>query len=289
MARRRFKVVLDSVNGAGCAAAGMLLERLRCELVHLNDRPDGRFAHPPEPVEANLSQLVEAVRSHGADVGFALDADADRLAIVDEAGRFIGEEYTLALAAAFTFRHRSGPVATNLSTSRMVDDLAAAAGCKVVRAPTGEANVVDAMLREGCILGGEGGGGVIDPRVVPVRSSLSGMAMVLEYMAETGKTVGELVAEIPRYVVVKTKLPCPAGAAERVVARAREAFAGRESARLNDADGLRVDLPDRWVSVRASNTEPIMRIIAEAPQRSDAEALVAEMRAVAEQALAAGE
>jgi len=288
VSRRRFKVVLDSVNGAGCTASRMLLERLGCELVHLNGRPDGRFAHPPEPVEENLSELMEAVRSHGADVGFAQDADADRLAVVDEAGRFLGEEYTLALAAAFTFRRRRGPVATNLSTSRMVDDLAAAAGCEVVRAPTGEANVVDAMVREGCILGGEGGGGVIDPRVAGVRSSLSGIAMVLEYLAETRKTLGELVGEIPRYVMIKTKLPCPAGEAEKIVARAGQAFAGREGARLNDADGLRVDLPDRWVSVRASNTEPIVRIIAEAPRREDAEALVAKMRALAEQALAAG-
>ncbi len=289
VSRRGFKVALDGANGAGCTASRMLMGRLGCELIHLNGRPDGRFAHPPEPVEENLSELMGAVRSNGADVGFAQDADADRLAIVDEGGRFIGEEYTLALAAAFTFRFRKGPVATNLSTSRMVDDLAAAAGCKVVRAPTGEANVVDAMVREGCILGGEGGGGVIDPRVVPVRNSLSGIAMVLQYMAETRKTVGELVAEIPRYVMIKTKLPCPAGAAEKVVARARQAFAGREGAQLNDADGLRVDLPDRWVSVRASNTEPILRIIAEAPRQADAEALVAETRTIAEQAIAAGE
>ena len=286
IARRKFQVVLDSINGAGCVASRILLDRLACKLVHLNGQPDGQFAHSPEPVEENLTQLAEAVRSHGADVGFAQDADADRLAIVDETGRFIGEEYTLALAAAFTLRHRKGPLATNLSTSRMVDDLAAAAGCQVVRAPTGEANVVDAMARADCILGGEGGGGVIDPRVVGVRNSLTGIVMVLQYLAETGKTVSELVARIPQYVMIKTKLPCPAGAAEAVVARARQAFAERDGVHLNDADGLRVDFSDRWVSVRASNTEPILRIIAEAPGREDAEALVAEMQHIADEAVA---
>jgi phosphomannomutase len=289
VAAERFKVVLDSVNGAGGVAAPRFFQRLGCELVHLNAEPHGRFAHPPEPVEQNLSELQDAVRAHGAAVGFAQDADADRLAIVDETGRFLGEEYTLALAAAFVLRRRPGPVATNLSTSRMVDDLAAAAGCRVVRAPTGEANVVEAMKREQCILGGEGGGGVIDPRVVFVRNSFVGMAMVLEYLAETGAPLSRLVEQIPRYVMLKTKMPCLAGAAERVVAAAKEALANRPDARLDEADGLRVDLPDAWVSVRASNTEPILRIIAEAPDRAAAEALIDQVRQIADRAAGTAE
>jgi len=284
--RGGFMVVLDSTNGAGGPSAKLLFERLGCELVHLNAEPHGRFAHPPEPVEENLSELCAAVREHGAAVGFAQDADADRLAIVDERGRFIGEEYTLALAAAFVLGKRAGRMATNLATSRMIDDLAERHGCDVVRSPTGEANVVDAMVRDGCIFGGEGGGGVIDPRIVPVRNSLSGMAMVLQHLAETGKTVSQLVDDIPRYVMLKTKMPCPPGAAEKIARRAREVFAGREGVRFNDADGLRVDLPGRWVCVRASNTEPILRIIAEAPTQADADALVAETRAVADAVIA---
>ena len=284
-----FKVVVDSTNGAGGPEARMLLDRLGCEVVHLNAEPTGRFAHPPEPVEQNLADLCGAVRDHKAAVGFAQDADADRLAIVDENGRFIGEEYTLALAAAFVLGRRKGKLATNLGTSRMIDDIAERHGCQVVRTPTGEANVVDAMLHHGCIFGGEGGGGVIDPRVVPVRNSLSGMAMLLEHMAETGKSVGGLVDDIPRYVMIKTKMPCPAGAAERIVERAKEAFSGRDGARLNDADGLRIDLPGKWVCVRASNTEPILRIIAEAPAQADAEALIAETRAVADEVIAGGQ
>ena len=285
IAARRFKVVLDSVNGAGCIVTPVLLGKLGCEVVHLNGEASGRFAHPPEPVEENLTDLCASVRKHGAAVGFAQDADADRLAIVDENGTFIGEEYTLALAAAFVLRKRPGKLATNLATSRMIDDLAAAAGCEVVRTPTGEANVVEGLIREGAIFGGEGGGGVIDPRIVPVRNSLVGMSMILQQMAETGKTISELVAEIPSYVMIKTKFPCPAGAAEKVAAAAREAFADRPGAAFNDADGLRIDLPEGWVSARASNTEPIMRIMAESPDRQGAEALVAELTAIAEQFL----
>jgi len=278
---KRFKVVLDSINGAGCAETPKLLAKLGCEVVHLNAEPDGNFAHNPEPVEENLTELCDAVRAHGAAVGFAQDADADRLAIVDENGRFIGEEYTLALAAAFVLSGRKGDVATNLSTSRMVDDIAAAAGCKVVRTPTGEANVISGMLAAGCILAGEGGGGVIEPRVVPVRDSLVGMAYVLQYMAATGISLSGLVGRIPAYVMLKTKRPCPVGAVEEIIAATRLVFSSRGGARMNEADGLRIDFDKAWVSVRASNTEPIIRIMAEAPDTDAAEALVAEVTQIA--------
>jgi len=286
IASKRFKVVLDSVNGAGCVVTPMLLGRLGCEVAHLNGEATGRFAHLPEPVEENLTELCKEVVRRQAAVGFAQDPDADRLVLVDETGRFIGEEYTLALAAAFVLRHRKGKLATNLTTSRMIDDVAAAAGCEVVRAPTGEANVVEAMEREGCIFGGEGNGGVIDPRVVPVRDSLVGIAMVLASMAQTDRPLSALADELHRYVLIKTKLPCPAGAAEEVAGRTRKAFASREGAAFNDADGLRIDLPEGWVCVRASNTEPIMRIFAEAPDRQKAEALVAEVRQIAQAVVA---
>jgi len=286
IAGKRFKVVVDSVNGAGGPEARLLLEGLGCKLVHLGAEPTGQFAHNPEPVAENLAALCQAVRDQRAAVGFAQDADADRLAIVDESGTFIGEEYTLALCAAFVLRGRKGPLATNLATSRMIDDVAARAGCKVLRAPTGEANVVDAMRAGGCIFGGEGGGGVIDPRVVLVRNSFVGMVMVLQYLTETGKPLSELVAEIPRYVMLKTKMPCSAEAAGKVVARVKAVFATRHGATMNDSDGLRIDLPGRWVCVRASNTEPIMRIIAEAPDQAAAEALVAEVRKLADEVMA---
>jgi len=285
ISERHFKVVLDSINGAGCVVTPMLLGRLGCEAVHINGDPTGVFAHEPEPIEPNLAGLCDEVRRSSADVGFAQDPDADRLVVIDEDGRFIGEEYTLVLAAAFVLASRAGKVATNLATSRMIDDVAASAGAQVVRAPTGEANVAEAMSREGCIFGGEGNGGVIEPRVVPVRDSLVGMAYVLQYMAETHLPISELVGRIPRYVMLKTKLPCPAGAAEKVVAKARKLLSSRKGARLDSSDGLRVDLPGGWVSVRASNTEPIMRITAEAADQATAKAMIAEIRALADEVI----
>ena len=281
IASRRFKVVLDSINGAGGPVTLMLLDRLACDVVHLNADPTGEFAHHPEPIEQNLTGLCEVVRGADAAIGFAQDPDGDRLAIVDENGTFIGEEYTLALGATFVLRHRKGKLATNLATSRMIDDIAARAAVEVVRAPTGEANVVEVMQREGCIFGGEGNGGVIDPRVVPVRDSLVGIAMILQLMHETDKTVSELVSEIPRYVFLKRKLTCPVGAAVRIVKRTRDAFQPREGARFDDADGLRVDLPEAWVSVRASNTEPVIRIMAEAREAVVATALADQVEEIA--------
>ncbi len=283
VAARRFKVVLDSINGAGSVEAPMLLSKLGCEVAQINGEPNGRFAHTPEPLEENLQGLCQAVRRHRAHVGFALDPDADRLAVVDETGRYIGEEYTLALAAAFVLSRRKGVIATNLVTSRMVDDIASLAGCRVVRTPTGEANVVQAMLAEGqrCILGGEGNGGVIDPRVGLVRDSLVGMATILQLLAQTGKPLSQVVAGLPAYVMLKTKFPCAAGAVPAMLARAREALAARPGAKLNDADGLRADLEEGWVCVRASNTEPIVRIIAEARTREAADALVQQVRQAA--------
>ena len=281
-----FKVVVDSINGAGCAVTPMLLERLGCELVHLNGEPTGQFAHKPEPIAENLTELGEHVREAGAAVGFAQDPDADRLVVFNERGEFLGEEYTLALATAFVLSRRSGRVAANMVTSRMVDAVAAAADCEVVRSPTGEANVVEAMQAHGCIFGGEGNGGVIDPRVVPVRDSLVGMAMILEYMARTGLAVSELAARIPAYTMLKDKLTCPPEAAAEVIERAREIFGNSPGARIDESDGLRIDLPDGWVSVRASNTEPIVRITTEADDKARAEALQKQLREIADEVVA---
>ena len=278
---KNFKVVVDSINGAGCAVTPMLLERLGCELVHLNAEPTGEFAHRPEPIAENLTELGEHIPAAGAAVGFAQDPDADRLVVFNERGEFLGEEYTLALATAFALSQRSGPVAANMVTSRMVDAIAAAAGCEVVRSPTGEANVVEAMQAHGCIFGGEGNGGVIDPRVVPVRDSLVGIAMMLEYMARTDLSISELAERIPAFTMLKDKLTCPPGAAQRVIARTKEVFAGEPGATVNESDGLRIDLADGWVSVRASNTEPIMRITTEASDPARAEALQQQLREIA--------
>lgn len=261
IAQRRYKIVLDSVNGAGAPVAKKLLAELGCEVIAVNDEPTGLFAHEPEPTAANLGGLCERVKQAQADIGFAQDPDADRLAIVDENGLYIGEEYTLALAAKYVYGTCSGTAAANLSTSRMIDDVAAQAGGRVMRTPVGEANVAKAMLENGCIIGGEGNGGVIDLRVGLIRDSLVAMALVLQLMAESGKRVSELVEEIGRYSMHKEKYAAEPSQAGRIIERVREKF---PEARANTADGCRLDFDDGWIHLRTSNTEPVMRVIVEA-------------------------
>jgi phosphomannomutase len=285
---KRFKVVLDSVNGAGCVATATLLNKLGCQLVHINAIPNGQFPHEPEPTEKNLTGLCDEVKRQRAAVGFAQDPDADRLAIVDETGRYIGEEYSLALATKFILGKKPGLVATNLSTSRMVDDIAAATGSKVLRTPVGEANVIDTMLKNHAFIGGEGNGGVIDPRIVPGRDSLVGIAYVLQLMADTGKTLTQLVADLPRYEIVKTKFECRREDANRAVAAVSAELSSEPGVTIDVQDGIRIDWLDQraWVHARPSNTEPIMRIIAEAPDRASAEEKIAAVQRIVRRALA---
>jgi phosphomannomutase len=286
IAAKRYKVVLDSVNGAGCVAGATILSKLGCELVHLNNTPNGLFPHEPEPIEKNLTGLCEEVRRQRAAVGFAQDPDADRLAIVDDLGRFIGEEYTLALAAKLICSKKPGSVVVaNLSTSRMIDDIAAQHGGRVVRTPVGEANVIQGMLREGAVIGGEGNGGVIDPRIVPGRDSLVAMAYLLQLLAASGKSVSQLVAELPRYEIVKHKFECRREDAERAVEAIKREFASEQ---VDTQDGIRIDWAAErcWVHARPSNTEPIMRIIAEAPERKLADQRIAQVQQIVNRALA---
>lgn len=265
---RGFKVVLDSVNGAGGPIGKKLLSRFGCEVIAINDEPTGLFAHAPEPIAENLTALCDVVKNECADIGFAQDPDADRLAIVDENGCYIGEEYTLALAAKYIFSKGSGKAATNLSTSRMIDDIAQKAGGQVIRTAVGEANVAGAMIENNCIIGGEGNGGVIDLRLGPIRDSLVAIAVVLQLMAETGKTVSELVTEISRYYMSKEKFSADKSQAERIIESAKKVF---KQARLDDRDGCRFDFADGWVHLRCSNTEPVMRLIVEAEDKASAE------------------
>ncbi|MDH4202540.1 MAG: phosphoglucosamine mutase [Phycisphaerae bacterium] len=258
---RRFKVVLDSVNGAGGSEAILLLETLGCEVIRMNTEPTGVFAHMPEPTAENLVTLCQKVAETGADIGFAQDPDADRLAIVDETGGYIGEEFTLAFASRFVFSQMQGSAAANLSTSRMIDDIAAQAGCSVIRTPVGEANVANAMVANNCVIGGEGNGGIIDLRVGPIRDSLVGMALVLGLLTESEKTVSQLAAEVGGYTMHKSKYPADKQQAASIIQKAKTVL---KDAAINDSDGCRFDLPDGWIHIRTSNTEPIMRVIIEA-------------------------
>jgi phosphomannomutase len=260
-----------------------MLSKLGSQLVHMNATPNGQFPHDPEPTAGNLKSLCDEVKRQKAACGFAQDPDADRLAIIDEQGNYIGEEYSLALCAKWILSKRPGGVAvTNLSTSRMLDDIAAAHDGRVIRTPVGEANVIDTMLRERAVIGGEGNGGVIDPRIVPGRDSLVGIAYVLQLLASTGKTLSQIVAEIPRYEIVKTKFDCRREDANRAVEALKGEF-GHE--KIDTQDGIRIDWDRAWVHARPSNTEPIMRIIAEAPDRATAEKRIAQVQSVVQRTL----
>jgi phosphomannomutase len=267
IASRNYRVVLDSVNGAGGDITKKLLAAFGCDVVAINDEPTGLFAHQPEPTEANLTGLCDRVKAEGADLGLAQDPDADRLAIVDENGTYIGEEYTLALAALEVFSDQTGAAAANLSTSRMIDDIVQAAGGRVVRTPVGEAHVAGAMLEHGCVIGGEGNGGVIDLRVGLIRDSLVGVALVLQLMARTEKTIGQIVADVGRYAMHKGKFKAEADQARQIMDLAQERFVG---ARVDTSDGCRLDFDDGWIHLRTSNTEPVMRVIVEARDETTA-------------------
>jgi phosphomannomutase len=247
-------------------------------VTHLNAEPSGRFAHPPEPLRENLSDLCAAVRAHGAAIGLAQDPDADRLALVDERGQYVGEEYTLALAVLWVLSRRPGAVAANLSTSRMIDDIAARHGVRVWRTPVGEAHVARCMLANNCVIGGEGNGGVIDPRVGYVRDSFSAISLVLQLLADRGRPLSRIIDELPRYASVKQKLEVPGDRITGAINAVAQAFADR---RPDTADGVRVDFDEGWVHLRASNTEPIVRVIAEAGTEAQARALADRVRAVA--------
>ena len=271
--QRKFKVVLDCNHGSGAVATPRLLEMLGCEVTVLGGTPDGQFEHVPEPIEQNLTGLCEAVVSAGADVGFAQDPDADRLAIVDNTGRYIGEELTLALGADFVLAHRKGAFVVNGSTSRVNEDIASRHGCEFHRSYVGEAHVTAKMKSVNAVLGGEGNGGVIEPQVGYVRDSFVSMAYVLAGLVQRGGTLAEWADSLPKYTIVKDKLECPREQVESACAALRSAYS---DATATEGDGLRLDWPDRWVQVRASNTEPILRVIAEAPDQSIAEDLCAD-------------
>ncbi len=261
--RRRPRVWLDAGHGAGSRGARLLFEHLGCEFTIAGGEPDGLFEHPPEPTAENLAAMLPQIRHQHADVGFFQDPDADRLAIATADGRYIGEEATLALCVEAVLAKTPGPIVVNCSTSGMAAAIAARYGVPCHVAAVGEANVVDAMLTHGAVLGGEGNGGVIEPRVVLVRDSLVAMALVLERLA-TGGTIDAMAHGLPQRIMKKTKIdltpdvqgPGLAAALERI----ERAFPHARASRL---DGLRLDVSGGWLLVRASNTEPIVRLVAE--------------------------
>ncbi len=280
---RKFVVALDCVRGAGGTTIPALLERLGCRVHAINIEVDGRFPRPPEPLPENLGDLGRLVRESGAALGLAVDPDVDRLALVDETGAPIGEDYTLALAVRAILQHSAAPrgslptapaVVANLSTSLVVEDAARMGGGRFVRAPVGEANVARVIQEEAALIGGEGNGGVILPSLHVGRDAPVGVALILHLLAATGQSVTSLVGGQPRYRIVKAKAPRGNELAP-VYARLKARF---PEAVPDTRDGLRLAWSDRWVHVRPSGTEPIVRFIAEAPTEAEAEGLVSVCR-----------
>lgn len=279
---RNFKVVVDGVNSVGGIAIPALLERLGVRadrIVCLHCDPTGLFAHPAEPLPENLAELTKRVKEEGADLGIAVDPDADRLALVDNEGRYMSEELTQVIAADFIWRTRTGPFATNLSSSRAIDDVASRYGQKVYRAGVGEINVVKKMQEVGAVLGGEGNGGVIVPELHYGRDALAGTALVLQHLANEKRSLADMRDDLPAYTISKNKTPIDDVDPDSVLAVMAKRY---ENEDIDTTDGLKINFPDEWVHLRKSNTEPIIRIYAEAaaPEKADALArrFIAELR-----------
>jgi len=267
---KKYKVVLDSHHGAGSILGRKLLTELGCELQCLGDTPDGLFTRSPEPTEVNLKETTKLAAGFGADVVFCQDPDADRLALIDETGNYVGEEYTLAITLNHALKNRKGPVVINCSSSRMSADICKAHDCELHLSAVGEANVTNKMKELSAVYGGEGNGGPIDPLVGYVRDSFVAMAQVLDAMASTDKSISELAAEIPRYEICKTKIEIDRAKIPALFEELKKQF---PDAKQGTMDGLRLDWDDKWILVRPSNTEPIVRAIAEASTMEDAKAL----------------
>ena len=268
---KKFKVVIDVINGAGYKLGPMLLEKLGCDVTVINETPDGNFFHMPEPLVENLVGLAEKVKEVGADIGFALDPDADRLVLCDEKGVIVFEEYTLSLAIKSVLEKTPGDIVTNLSTSNTNDDLVKTIGYKNYRTKVGEMAVVEGIIEHNAIIGGEGGGGVIYPTINLCRDSITGMALILELLAQKNEKLSGLVNELPHYEFIKTKMPFESDIKEIIEKMVKEFSEGK----ADTQDGLRVDFSDSsWVQLRASNTEPIIRIWAEAKDKVRAEELL---------------
>ncbi len=270
-----FKAVVDCVNGAGSKIVPSLLRRLGVEVIELFTDTDAPFPHVPEPRPEHLGALSDAVRTSGADIGFACDPDADRLVLADGTGSICSEELTLAVAADFVLKHELGPIVANLSTSRLIDDIGRMYEIPVHRSKVGEANVIGAMKESGAVIGGEGNGGVIYPPLHYGRDAMIGIALILQLLVEERLSLREKLESLPRYTIVKRKYPFE-GDLKTVAAALNERFTGN----VNTLDGIRIDMEKGWIHLRSSNTEPVVRIITEASTEKEALSLAGEAEAV---------
>ena len=265
--KRKFKVLLDCVNGAGVYVMPQLLKEFGCEVVEYDCEKTGIFTRKPEPLPENLIGTMEAVKEHGVDLAIVVDPDVDRLVLITEKGEPFGEENTISQSVKFVLSKEKGNSVVNLSTTRTVDDVAKANGCEVFRSPVGEANVVKKMKEVNAVIGGEGSGGVIFPALHYGRDALVGTAIILQNLLEFGGTLSELKSELPEYHIAKAKIEIGDRNPDEVIKKLEEKYSNEN---INTLDGLRIDFDDHWVHFRKSNTEPIIRCIVEAKTEAKA-------------------
>lgn len=279
IAKADFTVAVDAVNSVGGVVIPQLLKALGVKnIIELNCEPTGHFAHTPEPIPENLTQIASLMKEGRADVGFVVDPDVDRLAIVMENGEMFVEEYTLVAVADYVLRHTPGATVSNLSSSRALRDVTEARGCAYYAAAVGEVNVVAEMKRTGAVIGGEGNGGVIYPAAHYGRDALVGVALFLTLMAKEGKKVSELKAGYPPYAIAKNKIELtPEIDVDAILSEMKRIYADEK---ITDIDGVKIDFPQSWVHLRKSNTEPIIRIYSEAHTMEEAEALADDIKKV---------
>lgn len=279
IADANFTVAVDAVNSVGGVAIPELLRSLGVQnIIELNCDPTGRFAHTPEPLPENLTQISDLMKSGIADVGFVVDPDVDRLAIVMENGEMFVEEYTLVSIADYVLSKTPGATVSNLSSSRALRDITLAHGCEYSASAVGEVNVVTKMKETGAVIGGEGNGGVIYPASHYGRDALVGVALFLTLLAKSGKKVSELKAGYPAYAIAKTKIELtPSIDVDMILKAVKEKYASKK---ITDIDGVKIDFPDSWVHLRKSNTEPIIRIYSEAMTMDEAKKLGEEIKDV---------
>jgi phosphomannomutase len=263
--KRKFKVVIDAVNGGGSLALPAMLKALGCEVIEVNCVPDGYFPHTPEPLPENLVDLLEAVKKNKADLGLAVDPDADRLAVCDEKGNYLSEEYTLVMATETVLSQcdkKDAKVVTNLSTTLAVTNIAEKYGAECLRTAIGEINVAKKMKEVEAVIGGEGNGGIISPDSHLGRDSLVGSAMVLNFLASDERPLSQKYADFPQYKMAKKKIEIGSNDPDMILEKLKAKFANED---CNTVDGLKITWSDRWVHMRKSNTEPILRVYSEAP------------------------
>ncbi|MGN0224121.1 MAG: phosphoglucosamine mutase, partial [Muribaculaceae bacterium] len=279
IAAANFKVAVDCINSVGGVVIPQLLRALGVkEVIELNCDCTGRFAHTPEPLPENLTDISRVVAESGADLGFVVDPDVDRLAIVQDGGQMFGEEYTLVAIADYVLAHTPGSTVSNLSSSRALRDVTRAHGCTYSAAAVGEVNVVTEMKRTGAVIGGEGNGGVIYPAIHYGRDALVGIALFLTMLAKSGKKPSEVRAALPQYAMFKTKVALQPGLdVDRLLLDVKAKYANEQ---ITDIDGVKIDFADSWVHLRKSNTEPIVRVYSEAATADKAEALANSIKQV---------